>query len=84
MTRDNILCLGLFIHEGHLVQFNKDDVMINIMEVRNYPAGDIESDYDMNTTDALKFQSELIGFGYEHTPHYILVASNDQESTRLD
>ena len=77
MTREDILCLGLFIHEGHLVQFNKDDDMINVMELRNYPNGDIERGYDMNPADALKFQSELIGFGYEHTPHYVLVTSNN-------
>ena len=52
MTRDTAISLGLFVHEGHFVQFNKDDGMINIMEVRNYPTGDIEREYAMNSADA--------------------------------
>ena len=83
MTRDTAISLGLFVHEGHFVQLNKDDGMINIMEVRNYPTGDIEREYAMNSADALKFQSQLIGFGYEQLLHYVLVSSDSQEN-RLD
>lgn len=71
------LRLGLFVHEGHYVQFDKNDAMINVMEVREASVGDVERGYEMKPKEALEFQSKLIRLGYEYSPHYVLVSSNN-------
>ncbi len=77
MTRDNILCLGLFVNEGHFVQFSKDGDDISVIELMNNPTGDIEMVRDMEPMEALKFQCRLISLGYEQAPYHVLVLSGE-------
>ena len=67
---------GLFINEGHLVQFRLGyDNLVWVDEA-------IESNHEPQSkiitkiygiSDAMKFQSSLINFGYNHLPAFELI-----------
>ena len=66
---------GLFMSEGHLVQFtlgldNKVWVDETIESIRKPKPKIITNIYEMK--DAIKFQSSLINFGYNHLPAFEL------------
>ena len=67
---------GLFINEGHLVQFRLGyDNLVWVDEA-------VESNHEPQSkiitkiygiSDAMKFQSSLINFGYNHLPAFELI-----------
>ena len=66
---------GLFMSEGHFVQFtlgldNKVWVDEAIESIRKPKPKIITNIYEMK--DAIKFQSSLINFGYNHLPAFEL------------